>query len=142
MTTANTLPAYTGGDDAARFVTAEQHRAGLKFKGAPRDTMVRITRYKNGAVLEVIEKRIKTDERIRKGRKARKTIANFPSKTMRTHAKQAKVKRMKRDAKRLIDSEPELYVAGPKAARAPFDVEEAYGFDVDGPEPFNFNLTR
>lgn len=91
----NTLPPYTGGDDAARFTIAEQHRAGLKFTGAPRDTLVRITRYKNGRIVEIIEKRV-SDERV-KVRKGKRSIQNWPSKTMKTRAKIAKAKRMKRD---------------------------------------------
>jgi hypothetical protein len=125
-------------ESVQRYEQAEQHREGLRFTGAPRDDKVRITRYRDGVVVEIIEKRIKVDERIRKGRKRRKTIANFPSKTARTRAKLARERR-KAEAAAVLDAAER---AGLENAREPFDVETAYGVDVDGPAPFNFNLVR
>lgn len=106
----------TGNETLTRFEQAEKHREGLRYVGQPRDTKVRITRYKNGAVVEVIEKHVKTDERVRKGKRRRKGIQNFPSKTARTRAKLAKAKRLKRDAARLnLDAHglPSLNEDGP-----------------------------
>ena len=99
----------TGNETLQRFEQAEKHREGLRYVGQPRDDKVCITRYKNGVVVEIIEKRLKADERIRRlGRKRRKTIANFPSKTAKTRAKLAKAKRLERAAARLTEHEAEV----------------------------------